>query len=122
MWRIPPNPSELIASNRMKELVANLRQQYDMVIIDAPPVGVVTDSAILSTIVDGTLLVVASGKTEIDGAKRAKQLLENVNARILGVVMTMIPVTKKGYYGYQYYSYEEETQPARKKRGLFSKK
>lgn len=118
---IPPNPSELIASNRMKELVANLRQQYDVVIIDAPPVGVVTDSAILSTIVDGTLLVVASGKTEIDGAKRAKQLLENVNARILGVVMTMIPVTKKGYYGYQYYSYEEEIQPARKKRGFFSK-
>ena len=118
---IPPNPSELIASKRMKELVANLRQQYDVVIIDAPPVGVVTDSAIFSTIVDGTLLVVASGKTEIDGAKRAKQLLENVNARILGVVMTMIPVTKKGYYGYQYYSYEEEIQPARKKRGFFSK-
>ena len=105
---IPPNPSELIASKRMKELVANLRQQYDVVIIDAAPVGVVTDSAIFSTIVDGTLLVIASGKTEIDGGKRAKQLLENVNARILGVVMTMIPVTKKGYYGYQYYSYEEE--------------
>ena len=116
---IPPNPSELIASNRMKELVVNLRQQYDVIIIDAPPVGVVTDSAILSTIVDGTLLVVASSKTEIEGAKRAKQLLENVNARILGVVMTMMPVTKKSYYGYQYYSYEEDMPKKRKKR--FSK-
>ena len=118
---IPPNPSELIGSKRMKDLVANLRQQYDVVIIDAPPVGVVTDSAIFSTIVDGTLLVVASGKTEIDGAKRAKQLLENVNARILGVVMTMMPVTKRGYYSYQYYSYEEGIEN-KKKRKLFGKK
>lgn len=116
---IPPNPSELITSKRMKELIANLRQHYDFIIIDGPPVGVVTDSAILSTIVDGTLLVVASGKTEIEGAKRAKQLLENVNARILGVVMTMIPVTKKSYYDYHYYSYEEENKPKGKKRGLF---
>ena len=119
---IPPNPSELLASKRMKELLDELRNLYDIIIIDAPPVGVVTDSAILSTIVDGILLVVASGKTDIDGAKRAKQLLENVNARILGVVMTMMPVTKKGYYGYQYYSYEEEVQPVRKKSSFFSKK
>lgn len=116
---IPPNPSELIASKRMKELVESLRQNYDLIIIDAPPVGVVTDSAILSTIVDGTVLVVASGKTEIENAKRAKQLLENVNSRILGVVMTMIPVTKKGYYGYQYYSYEEEAPVVKKRRGMF---
>ena len=118
---IPPNPSELISSNRMKELIELLKERYDLIIIDAPPVGVVTDSAILSTIVDGTLLVVASGKTEIEDSKRAKQLLENVNARILGVVMTMIPVTKKGYYGYQYYSYEEEVVPTRKKRRLFAR-
>lgn len=119
---IPPNPSELLASKRMKELLDELRNLYDIIIIDAPPAGVVTDSAILSTIVDGILLVVASGKTDIDGAKRAKQLLENVNARILGVVMTMMPVSKKGYYGYQYYSYEEEVQPVRKKSSFFSKK
>ncbi len=118
---IPPNPSELIASKRMKELLGSLRKKYDLIIVDAPPVGVVTDSAILSTIVDGTLLVVASGKTEIENGKRAKQLLENVNARILGVVMTMIPVTKKGYYGYQYYSYEEEVQFTKNKK-FFKKK
>ena len=51
---IPPNPSELISSNRMKELIEYLKERYDLIIIDAPPVGVVTDSAILSTIVDGT--------------------------------------------------------------------
>ncbi len=114
---IPPNPSELLGSQKMKDLMQQLKQRYDVIIIDAAPVGVVTDAAILSTIVDGTILVVASGKTEIDGAKRAKQLLENVGARILGVVMTMIPVSKKGYYGYQYYSYEEqEVAPKRKRR------
>lgn len=114
---IPPNPSELLGSQKMKDIITQLKQLYDVIIIDAPPVGMVTDAAILSTIVDGTILVVASGKTEIDGAKRAKQLLENVGARIVGVVMTMIPVSKKGYYGYQYYSYEEqEVTPKRKRR------
>lgn len=114
---IPPNPSELLGSQKMKDIIIQLKQLYDVIIIDAPPVGMVTDAAILSTIVDGTILVVASGKTEIDGAKRAKQLLENVGARIVGVVMTMMPVSKKGYYGYQYYSYEEqEVTPKRKRR------
>lgn len=114
---IPPNPSELLGSQKMKDIITQLKQLYDVIIIDAPPVGMVTDAAILSTIVDGTILVVASGKTEIDGAKRAKQLLENVGARIVGVVMTMMPVSKKGYYGYQYYSYEEqEVTPKRKRR------
>lgn len=112
---IPPNPSELLGSQKMKDVMLQLKQLYDVIIIDAPPVGVVTDAAILSTIVDGTILVVASGKTEIDGAKRAKQLLENVGARILGVVMTMMPVSKKGYYGYQYYSYEEQIEAPRKR-------
>lgn len=114
---IPPNPSELLGSQKMKDIITQLKQLYDVIIIDASPVGVVTDAAILSTIVDGTILVVASGKTEVDGAKRAKQLLENVGARIVGVVMTMMPVSKKGYYGYQYYSYEEqEVTPKRKRR------
>ena len=113
---IPPNPSELLGSQKMKDIMTQLKQLYDVIIIDAPPVGVVTDAAILSTIVDGTILVVASGKTEIDGAKRAKQLLENVGARIIGVVMTMMPVSKKGYYGYQYYSYEEQVEIQKKRR------
>ncbi|MTM43691.1 polysaccharide biosynthesis tyrosine autokinase, partial [Turicibacter sanguinis] len=79
---IPPNPSELLGSKRMKDLLEVLKKRYDIVLIDAPPVGLVTDAAILSAIVDGIILVVASGKTDIDGAKRAKKLLENVGARI----------------------------------------
>lgn len=113
---LPPNPSELLGSKAMKKLLDDLKARYDIVLVDAPPVGIVTDAAVLSTIVDGTILVVASGKTEIDGAKRAKQLLENVGARILGVTMTMIPVSKKGYYGYQYYSYYDGEETSKKKR------
>lgn len=105
---IPPNPSELIGSKRMKEILTELRDVFDLILIDAPPVGLVTDSAIFSTIVDGTILVVASGRTDIDGGKRAKHLLDNVNAKIIGVVMTMIPMSKNSYYGYQYYGEESK--------------
>lgn len=113
---IPPNPSELIESHAMKQLLETLSQLFDVILIDTPPVGVVTDGAIMAGMVDGTILAVASHKTQIDGAKRAKQLLEQVNARILGVVMTMMPISKKGYYGYQYYEYYQQEQPTKKRR------
>lgn len=118
---IPPNPSELLGSTKMKELVQLLSEHYDIVVIDAPPVNVVTDAAILSTFVDGVILAIASGKTEIEAGKRALKSLEAVNANVLGAVMTMVPVTKKGYYSYQYYSYEEGAEN-KKKRKLFGKK
>lgn len=113
---IPPNPSELMESHAMKQLLETLSQLFDVILIDTPPVGVVTDGAIMAGMVDGTILAVASHKTQIDGAKRAKQLLEQVNARILGVVMTMMPISKKGYYGYQYYEYYQQEQPTKKRR------
>ena len=113
---IPPNPSELMESHAMKQLLETLSQLFDVILIDTPPVGVVTDGAIMAGMVDGTILAVASHKTQIDGAKRAKELLEQVNARILGVVMTMMPISKKGYYGYQYYDYYQQEQPTKKRR------
>lgn len=118
---IPPNPSELLGSTKMKELVQVLSDHYDIVLIDTPPVNVVTDAAVLSTLVDGVILAIASGKTEIEAGKRALKSLEAVNANVIGTVMTMVPVTKKGYYGYQYYSYEEGAEN-KKKRKLFGKK
>lgn len=113
---IPPNPSELMESNAMKQLLEMLTQHFDVILIDTPPVGVVTDGAIIAGMVDGTILAVASHKTQIDGAKRAKQLLEQVNARIVGVVMTMMPISKKGYYGYQYYEYYQQEETPKKRR------
>ena len=118
---IPPNPSELLGSEKMKELVCVLSEHYDMVLFDAPPVNVVTDAVVLSTFVDGVVLAVASGRTDIEGGKRAMKSLQAVNANLLGAVMTMIPVSKKGYYGYQYYSYEMDARPMKRGKKLFKR-
>ena len=105
---IPPNPAELLNSNRLKELLHQLKQRFDIILIDTPPVGVVTDAAILSTLVDGTLMVIASHQTESDQAVRAMKLLQTVGAKVLGTVLTKVPADRKGYYGYQYYEYHAE--------------
>ena len=117
---VPPNPAELLNSNRLRERLQELRQHFDIILIDTPPVGVVTDAAILSTLVDGTLMVVASHQTESDHAVRAMKLLQTVDAKVLGTVLTKVPADRKGYYGYQYYEYDEKNsqknRPSKKRR------
>lgn len=100
---IPPNPSELLGSNKMKNLLQKTNEDYDMVILDSPPIGLVTDAAVLSTIVDGVILVCAAEQTMIEQAKKAKTLLQQVNANILGVVMNKISLHAGGYDQYKYY-------------------
>lgn len=103
---IPPNPAELVASRRMSEVIAALQKQADIVLFDAPPVIAVTDAAVLASKVDGVLLVVSAGKTKRDHAKKAKAMLEKVNAHLIGTVLTNV----KGETAlYQYYSSEEKT-------------
>lgn len=97
---IPPNPSELLGSRRMQLFLERIKEDYDMVIIDSPPVGMVTDAAILSTIVDGTILVCLTGRTEINVIKATKSALDKVNANIIGVVMNQVPIEKGKYYSY----------------------
>jgi capsular exopolysaccharide synthesis family protein len=104
---IPPNPAELLGSKRMKSLLQELKEHFDMILIDAPPVLAVTDSQILSTLTDGVLFVTSYGTTEKDAVVRAKELIEKVGGKILGVVMNKMPNEAKGSYsGYYYYSYE----------------
>lgn len=112
---IPPNPSELLGSNQMKQLVSEFRKDYDLVILDAPPVCDVTDAALLSTIVDGTILLACLGKVEKDRLKIAKELLLKVNANIIGVVLNKSDKNSKGrsYYNYSYYG--EGTHKSRRK-------
>lgn len=102
---IPPNPSEILGSNKMKEFMKKVKEGYDMVLLDTPPVGVVTDAAILSTIVDGTIIVCAVGQAIRDAAINTKVQLERVNANILGVVLNKVPIKEGGYYKYHYYNY-----------------
>ncbi len=103
---IPPNPSEILSSKKMKELIEKLREKFDMLIIDAPPVAQLTDAAIIGTYVDGVVLVIAAGETNIEMAKKAAKSLQNVGAKILGSVLTKIDKKNSGgYYDYKYYSY-----------------
>jgi capsular exopolysaccharide synthesis family protein len=103
---IPPNPSELLASRRMSEVIAALLQQADMVLFDAPPVIAVTDAAVLASKVDAVLLVVSAGRTKREHAKKAKALLDKVNARLIGTILNNV----KGEGNlYQYYANEEKS-------------
>lgn len=101
---IPPNPAEMLSSKKLKEFLENVKEEFDCIIIDSPPVMAVTDAQILSTIVDGVLLVAASGQTEKEGIVKAKEQISKVNGRLLGVVLTKMPMKKgKGYGNYYYY-------------------
>lgn len=99
---IPPMPSELLDSKKMEKLLLDLRERYDYVIIDSPPVLSVTDATILSKIVDGVLLAVASNETHVDAIVTAKKALDKVHANIIGTVLTKAKIGKKGYYYYNY--------------------
>lgn len=112
---IPPNPSELLASKKMKQLLNDVKQDYDFILIDTPPAAVVTDASILAAAVDGVILVCASGQIAIDEVGRAKELLENVKANIIGVILNKISVNRKGYSQYYYYHYYGGESPARGK-------
>lgn len=104
---IPPNPAELLASRRMSEVIAALQQHAEMILFDAPPVIAVTDAAVLSTKVDAVLLVISAGKTKREHAKKAKALLDKVNARLIGAVLNNV----KGETSlYQYYASGEKAQ------------
>jgi non-specific protein-tyrosine kinase len=102
---LPPNPAEILGSKRMSEILAALLAQADMVLFDAPPVLAVTDAAVLSSKVDGVLLVIRAGTTKRESAQRAQAQLEKINARILGAVVNNV----KGERGAQYY-YAESNQ------------
>ncbi|MTI72000.1 MAG: polysaccharide biosynthesis tyrosine autokinase [Firmicutes bacterium] len=107
--RVPPNPSELMDSKKMRGFINSVKKEYDLVIIDTPPVGMVTDATVLSTVTDGVLLVFETGETIIKVSQNAKNLLDKVKANVLGVVLNKIPV-KEGYYKYYYnnYYYQED--------------
>lgn len=108
---IPPNPSELLGSMKMKKFLEVVSADYDYVIVDTPPVGVVTDGVILSNVVDGVVFVIASGETNIDEAQKAIKALQNAKANMLGVVLNKITKKNAGY-GAGYYNtyYADETQ------------
>jgi capsular exopolysaccharide synthesis family protein len=101
---LPPNPSELVGSRRMGEIISVLAERSDIALFDAPPIVAVTDAAVLASRVDGVLLVIKAGATKRDHAQKAKALLDKVNAHLLGVVLNNIKMDTS------YYSYYTEKQ------------
>ena len=109
---IPPNPSELLSSNRLNEMLRELGEKYDIIIFDAPPLLSVADSLILSKMLDGTLVIARAGKTSYDDVRKSLKSLTDLNARVLGVVINALDAKKNDYY-YRYHTYYNE--PGEKK-------
>ena len=100
----PPNPAELLASANMRDLIAELREQYDHIVIDTPPTLSVTDAVVLSPRADATILVIRSGQTTKQALRRARDILMQVNAHVAGVLLNAVDLTSPDYY--YYYEYQ----------------
>lgn len=101
---LPPNPSEVLGSKRMHALIKVISGKFDLIIFDSPPATSVADASTLASFLDGMILVLQTAVINRDVIQRAKQQLENVNAKILGVVLNQVDLKREGYY-YRYYSY-----------------
>jgi capsular exopolysaccharide synthesis family protein len=95
---IPPNPAELVASSTMETLMLDLRQRFDHIVLDSPPLLMVTDGIVLSVMADGVILVVESGATSRGALSRACQLLAQAGARVLGTILNKMDHRAEGYY------------------------
>jgi succinoglycan biosynthesis transport protein ExoP len=100
----PPNPAELLASSNMRDLLLELRPQFDHIVIDTPPTLSVTDAVVLSPRADATLLVIRSGQTTKQALRRARDILMQVNAHVAGVLLNAVDLTSPDYY--YYYEYQ----------------
>jgi capsular exopolysaccharide synthesis family protein len=112
---LPPDPSELLGSQRFAAFVVALKERADIVLFDCPPVLGLTDAALLARQVDGVLLVVNAGTTRRQWALAAAESLQQVNARILGVILNRYRDKRNDYYSYRYSSGEESRQGWRAK-------
>jgi capsular exopolysaccharide synthesis family protein len=102
---MPPNPAELLHTDRFRQILAQCRGGYDRVVLDSPPVAPVTDPAIIGSATDGVVLVLRSGHTTREAAQFARRQLTDAGARILGLVMNQTDRKGSGYgYGYGYYA------------------
>jgi len=114
---LPPNPAELISSRRFGELIEDLKLHADVILFDSPPTLAVTDAAILARQVDGVVLVIDSSATRSQWAVTAKESLEKVGAKILGVVLNRLRPQAGGYYYYQNRYYVQDSEQGKSGKG-----
>jgi capsular exopolysaccharide synthesis family protein len=125
----PPNPADLLASPTMAKILQEARQRFEHIVVDSPPILLVTDATLLATLVDGVIMVVESGVTTSGAVVRAHKILESAGGRVLGTVLNKLDLSHDGYYGtyyrgshYPYYYhiersrryYDEDRRPADK--------
>jgi succinoglycan biosynthesis transport protein ExoP len=102
----PPNPAELLASPNMRDMLAQLREQFDHIVMDTPPALSVTDAVVLSQRADAVVLVIRSGQTTKQALRRARDILARVNARVVGVLLNAVDLSSPDYY--YYYEYQDK--------------
>jgi capsular exopolysaccharide synthesis family protein len=108
---IPPDPAEKLGTSAMRNFISGLKREYDIVIIDTPPSLPVTDAAVISSIVDSVIIVARAGITRQVHLAGVIEVLENLNAKIAGVVINMVPQNTRGEeYGYAYNRYDPKTK------------
>lgn len=115
---LPPNPSEILASHAFEQFILSAREQYDVILIDSPPILSLSDAAIITRVTDGVVLILATNETKKEGATLAKKALEKVNANLLGVVLTKAKLKKDTAY---YYYYTKDTQKKKTKKRVQAK-
>ena len=102
---IPPNPAELLGTKKMHNLIEDLKEEFELVLIDAPPVLAVTDAQILSTLADGVIFVASYGEAQKNALVDAKHLIDKVGGKIIGIVFNKVPEEVNGYHGKYYKGY-----------------
>jgi non-specific protein-tyrosine kinase len=119
---LPPNPAELLGSEKMNQIIAEVKNQSDVIVFDSPPLNAVTDASVLSKLVDGVIVVVKAGSTKIIAAQQALEQLQRVGANVIGVVLNNVNMKKARYSTYySYYSdYSETIANDKKQRGVIS--
>jgi capsular exopolysaccharide synthesis family protein len=117
---IPPNPVELVGSRKMKELIDRLLEEYDHVIIDAPPITGFADSRLLSRLVDGVLIVTSVGITQRQPLRSGIEEILKVGGRIIGAIVNRLE-SGRSKYGYSYYYYYSDDKGSRHRSGKYSK-
>jgi capsular exopolysaccharide synthesis family protein len=125
----PPDPAELLSSHMMEATLKDLTKRFTQIVTDSPPLLLVTDAVVLSAMVDGVILVVASGTTARGALARAHRILENAGSRVLGMVLNKVDMRFDTYYGSYYGPYHKAyydeitvTNPSHSSRGIRAKK
>ena len=119
---MPPNPAEVLSSKKMREFLKNIKEEYDFIFVDAPPVGIVSDAAIISAYVDGVIFVIGANETDINHAQISIESLKKSGANLLGSVLNKFETNNSPYGYYGYYYGEQSNQGRMAKKGKRAKK